>query len=66
MKLDMLLTVSMVCLSHFLYKDSDMAKSFSLGIHECRNEKRVVMVFTAAFLPAKYIPKYEIVMEQLF
>eukprot|EP00795_Rhopilema_esculentum_P007891 gene7891-13775_t len=36
------------------------------GIHECRNEKRVVMVFTAAFLPAKYIPKYEIVMEQLF
>jgi len=36
------------------------------GFHETTDGRRVVMVFTADFLPKKYIPKYSIIMEQLF
>eukprot|EP00794_Sanderia_malayensis_P019542 gene19542-21474_t len=36
------------------------------GFYEVDGERRVIMVFTAAFLPKKFIPKYKIIMEQLF
>ena len=34
--------------------------------YDSQGQRTVVMVFTAAFLPHKYIPKYDIIMEQLF
>ena len=37
-----------------------------LGHHIVGKERRVIVVFNAFYLPKRNIPKYNIVMEQLF